>query len=233
MSALHAVRLGRPAGALSRGGRTVRRRLLAVALVLAGAAVGASFLPNGGFWAGLLLGAALCLAVSALDAPARFIDANRRTEHELRLLTRTGWHVGRDLRGRLGNAHHVVAGPAGVFLLGSKALQGRVSIEDGVLVCKDEQSPDNEFTLPKLGRQLGGAAYVLQDRLQEQLGWTVEVRPVVVLWADFPECRGRVGGVTVVSGRQLCEWLREQPHRMAEIDRPAVVGALGALPAAA
>jgi hypothetical protein len=141
--------------------------------------------------------------------------------------------VGRDLRGRPEDGHHVVAGPAGVFLLGSKALQGRVSIEDGVLVCKDEQAPENEFTLPKLGRQLGGAAYELQDRLQEQLGWTVEVRPVVVVWADFPDRRGRIGGVTVVSGAQLREWLRDQPHRLAEIDRPAVVGVLGTVPAAA
>jgi hypothetical protein len=229
---LHAARVGRSAGALSRGGRTGRRSLLAVALVLAVAAGGASFLPNGGFWAGLLVGAALCVAVSAWGAPSRVVDAKRRTEGELRLLSRNGWHVGRDLRGRLGNADHVVGGPGGVFLLGSRALHGSVSIDDGVLVCKDEQAPEDEFTLPKLGRQLAAAAYELQDRLQEQLGWTVEVRPVVVVWADFPKRRGRVGGVTVVSGPQLCEWLREQPHRLAEIDRPAVVGAL-AVPTAA
>jgi hypothetical protein len=207
-------------------------RLLVVAGGLGAVALGAWFLPHGAFWAGLALGAALCLAAAAVGG-GRLVgetqgvrDAGRRTERALAPLRADGWHV------RVEGGGLVVVGPGGVFVVRSVGLDGSAVIEDGVLWSRHEDAPERDATLPNLARQLGDAAYSLQDRTSARLSWLVDVRPVVVLWSDFPAGHGRLGGVHAVAGPQLVEWLREQPRRLAEVDEPAVRAALAAEPAA-
>ena len=102
----------------------------------------------------------------------------------------------------------LVVGPTGAYLLDERRLSGRVSLSDGTLVVRrgeDEASTMNASVESRLragakdARRLLGAA---------NLHW---VRPVVVLWCDFPAQVAEHGGVTYVHGDRLVRWLTEQP----------------------
>lgn len=86
--------------------------------------------------------------------------------------------------------------------------------------------------MPKLPRSIGAAAQAVERRLKSELGWIVDVQPVVVLWADFPAETASLGDVYAVRGDRLAEWLRRQPKRISQEDQHAVRTAAAALPAA-
>ena len=50
----------------------------------------------------------------------------------------------------------------------------------------------------------------------------VFVRPVVVIWGDFPGKVQERGGVTYVAGEHLVEWLEALPPRLSPQDRQAL-----------
>lgn len=226
--------------ALARWRRQVRGRLALGILALAAlGAVGVLLTDIDIFFVGVVSGASLATVIWMRDDPPQFIeswrmgrDGERWTEKELRSLGREGWKVRHDIESRYGNIDHVVVGPGGVFLLNSKNLWGSFAIEEGVLTCHHEIAPMSDYSLPKLEKQMRGAAWGLEERLKAQLGWRVDVRPVVVVWAEFLGCEGRLGQgkVAVVGGRRLREWLREQPVRLAERDRATVAEAVATLP---
>lgn len=227
--------------ALAKWRRQIRRRLaLGVLALLAFAVVGVLLTDIDIFFIGLVSGAAIAMVMWVRDDPPAFIenwrlgrDGERWTETELRSLERDGWHVRHDIDSRYGNIDHVLVGAGGVFLLNSKNLWGSFAIEEGVLSCHHEIAPMSDYSLPKLERQMNGAAFGLEERLKAQLRWRVDVRPVVVLWAEFPAREGRLGQsnkVAVVGGRRIADWLREQPVRLAERDRLTVSAAVAALP---
>jgi hypothetical protein len=228
------------ADALKKWRRQIRGRLALGILALASLGVVGILLTDIDiFFIGVVSGAVIATVIWMRDDPPPFIenwrmgrDGERWTEKELRPLERDGWWVRHDIESRYGNIDHVVTGPGGVFLLNSKNLWGSFAIKDGVLTCHHEIAPLSDYSMPGLERQMGGAAWGLEERLKPQLGWRVDVWPVVVVWAEFPERDGRLekGKVAVVGGRRLREWLREQPIRLAERDRPAVAEAVAALP---
>lgn len=207
---------------------------------MAVAVVGALLTDIDIFFIGVVSGAAIAMVMWVRDDPPPFIenwrlgrDGERWTESELRSLEQDGWSVRHDIDSRYGNIDHVLVGPGGVFLLNSKNLWGSFAIEEGVLSCHHEIAPMSDYSLPKLERQMNGAAFGLEERLKEQLRWRVDVRPVVVLWAEFPAREGRLGQsskVAVVGGRGIADWLRAQPVRLAEKDRLTVSAAVAALP---
>jgi hypothetical protein len=49
-------------------------------------------------------------------------------------------------------------------------------------------------------RRPAAAARDLETQLKDELGWIVDVHPVVVLWAQFPAGEAALGGVAVVRG---------------------------------
>src|SRR5207245_893836 len=107
----------------------------------------------------------------------------RQTAKQLRKLRGEGWLARHDLRDQYGNLDHLVVGPGGVFLLDSKNRWGTFAVEDGVLTCRHDSLPMSDYSMPKLPRKLTAAARALEKRLQSELGWIVDVHPVVVLWA--------------------------------------------------
>jgi hypothetical protein len=83
-----------------------------------------------------------------------------------------------------------------------------------------------------LPRALFGAAAGLRERLKEELGWIVDVQPVVVLVGSFPQTRTAVGRLGYVGVRELVAWLKEQPLRVAPQDVVAIREIVARLPAA-
>ncbi len=93
-------------------------------------------------------------------------------------------------------------------------------------------TPLSNYEMPKLPRSMYGAAKSLQRRIKKELGWIADVKPVIVLWAHFPELDGEIEGVKVIHGTHLTEWLRSQPRRIANVDHAPVTQAVATLPLA-
>lgn len=175
---------------------------------------------------GVGIGGAMALAAYTLDSPPEWIDKWRRGWHgerdtakALRPLERHGWTVVHGLLGRRGDRDHVVAGPAGVFLLETKNLSGRISIEDGTLTVQHGDDPIDSWSSRRLARIVKGAAVDLQRELAHlDVRW---VTPVVVVWGDFPAGRVQANGVVYLTGHALRRWLQEQPAE-GGTDLPAI-----------
>lgn len=213
---------------LNRSWRRRARRLLPLALlpIAAWVALMAILFPHlRQLMIGIGFGAAIALAVDALDSPPEWIDKWRRGWHgerntakALRPLERRGWTVVHGLLGRRGDRDHVVAGPAGVFLLETKNLSGRISIEDGALTVRHGDDPLDSWVKPNFAKAVRGAAFGLQRELARfGVRW---VTPVVVLWGDFPDRLVEADGVIYVEGRGVQRWLEEQPVRGDDPARP-------------
>jgi hypothetical protein len=155
-----------------------------------------------------------------------------RTAKALNPLRGRGWFIRHDVAGKYGNLDHVVVGPGGVYLLDTKNLGGTISVKDGALAVHFQLSPIDDYVYTGLPRAMGGAARGLRDRLQEELGWIVDVYPVVVIHGVFPQRVVSVGRLTYVAVEELAEWLDDQPHRLAAQDQPAVARAVEQLPPA-
>ena len=195
----------------------------------------------GQFSAGMVLGGVVGMAIWVWDSPPNFIenwrmgrDGERWTEKELKNLERDGWLVVHDRASGYydTNFDHVVVGPGGVFLLDTKNRWGSFAIEDGVLSCHHESASQSDYSMPKLERQMAGAAWGLERLLKERVGWIVDVSPVVVLWAGFDAREGTLGKVHVVHGDQLEGWLRTQPVRIAQADIVTIAATVKSLPPA-
>ena len=190
------------------------------------------------FMAGVLTGCALALLLWSWDDPPEIIakwrrgsEGERATAKALKALDRE-WYVRHDLQGRYGNLDHVVVGPGGVFLLDSKNLSGRAEVEDGVLHVRFPDSPIEGNAYPNLSRGLSGAAVDLRERLKAELGWIVDVHPVLALAGSFPQRRVEAGRLAFLAPDELVPWLREQPKRVAAGDVEAIRLVVGRLPAA-
>ena len=191
------------------------------------------------FTAGVLAGGGLTLFLWAWDDPPEVIAkwgrgaaGERMTGKALRGLP-ADWYVRHDLQARYGNLDHVVVGPGGVFLLDSKNLGGRALVENGVLQVRFPESPIDDYACTGLPRTLYGRAAALRERLKADLGWIVEVHPVVVLLGLFPERRAEAGRLAYLQVDELVPWLLEQPTRVAPQDVQAIRRIVSRLPAAA
>lgn len=220
--------------------RAIQLRLMLVVVAFALLALPVSlFTPDGGFGAGLVLGIILGMAAWAWDQPPPFVerwpqgrDGERQTARELKELRRDGWIARHDLRSTHGNTDHLLVGPDDVFVLDSKNPWGTFTIEAGVLTCHHPSLPLSDYSMPKLPRKLAAAARALEQRLQERLGWIVDVHPVLVLWAPFPTRHARLGRVTIMHGNDLVGRCAHSHVASAIHDQLTVSEAVKALPAA-
>jgi hypothetical protein len=113
--------------------------------------------------AGMSATAAMLFISFVRDEPPQHVvnwqrgaEGERKTEKAVRPLERRGWHVEHDIQieGRA-NLDHVVIGPPGVFLLETKNLAGTISFEDGVLVARQFDDPDEVFRYRSLAPERG------------------------------------------------------------------------------
>lgn len=169
------------------------------------------------FWAVAVLlaaGGALAMAVWVRDDPPDLVDrwrrgaeGEQRTGKALEPLLAAGWAVRHDveLDGR-GNVDHILLSPTGAaYVLDSKVLSGRVTLERGVLVQRF--SNGHSRRLHDLGRRMRERAALVAVEWSRRTGKpSPPVRPVVVIWGAFSGS-GEVGGVTYVSGSELASTL--------------------------
>jgi hypothetical protein len=219
----------------------MRIPLLVITAVVALAALLVALLSpwHPAFFSGVLVGAALAMAIWVWDDPPEVIekwrrgaDGERQTGKALHVLTRRGWDARHDLKGKYGNLDHIVSGPGGVFLLDSKNLSGTARIEDGVFSVHFDASPINDYSLTRLPQSMRGAAFGVREQLRKRLGWIVDVVPVVVVCGYFPQRVECCDGVACVSVEALADWLEQQPRRLSERDAAAVAAAISDLPIA-
>lgn len=138
------------------------------------------------------------------------------TEQELRRLG-DGWSIRHDIPNPYGNWDHVAVGPAGVFMIESKRLRGRIKIDDGGLSSGRLRFGRTTFL---------GAAAGLKDALAAEAGRCPWVQAVVAVWGDAPFVPQQRDRVVYVSGAQLADWLKSRPVAIDSERRASLVEAL-------
>jgi hypothetical protein len=128
----------------------------------------------------------------------------------LRALLNHGWTLFNDIDTEHGNIDHVLVGPAGVFMLESKRLAGRVRVEAGQLVVRWHEDPEDGYENDSIAGRARGAAFDLHSRL-DMPGPTPWVQAVVVLWANFDQRSIERDKVAWVRGDQLVTVLADRP----------------------
>jgi hypothetical protein len=152
-------------------------------------------------------------------------EAQRRSRRALESLVRDGWGVAHSvhLPGPL-RIDHLVAGPGGVYLLASRAWDGVVTVDHKGATITPARGPDSAWTARGSHRSLLPTASEAARALTALAGTPIPApRPVVVVWAPFPDRVSVYGGVTYLAGEDLADWLRAQPSRAAS---PRLAGLL-------
>jgi len=183
---------------------------------------------------GFLVGGSFVLWLYAADSVPVNVErwgagaaGERRTERVLRPLQRVGWTVTHDLDlPGAGNIDHLAVGPAGVFVLDSKAWSGVVSVDqDGATI-----TPRDDSDAAWLARGQRRAAARTAARVSRVLAAEVRMavpaaRSVVVVWGTFPQRVAASGGVTYVAGEHLHDWLLGQRSCLNRAELAAVSAA--------
>jgi hypothetical protein len=171
--------------------------------------------------AGALMTSAVALFIFVRDDPPQYVakwgrgaEGERRTERTLRPLERKGWTVEHDIQseGRA-NLDHVLKGPLGVVLLETKNLAGTITFEEGVLVARQFDDPDEVYRYVSLAPRLRGQAKELSSRLLAETGRRTWVTAVAVIWGHFPAGRIEHEKVVYIRGDQLRDWLTSTQGR--------------------
>jgi len=193
-----------------------------------------------GFYSGFGLGVAVAMVILLSDSPPHHIErwrqgaeGERATARALRPLLHDGWELINDIDTGRGNIDHVLIGPAGVFLLESKNLNGLASVHADVLSVRWREDPDDGYEVSQLAPRARAASAKLSRSLAEAGLGRVWVQPVIVLWADFAQRSILPERVAWVQGKSLATVLAQRPARLrpADVARiAAVVRQLGALP---
>jgi Nuclease-related domain len=126
-----------------------------------------------------------------------------------------GWEAEHDVEIGRGNVDHVLTGPAGVFMLESKALWGELRVERGVLHQSFPGQPTKghyDLTSAALWR-----AAEVSRRIGAVAGKGPWVQAVVVLWGDFPQRLVRDDRLVYVHGTELVGWLRSLREAQGEL----------------
>jgi hypothetical protein len=181
--------------------------------------------------AGVAVGVSLTLWLVFRDTPPRYIEqwadgaeGERRAERALASLERTGWTVTHDVQNGHGNYDHIVVGPAGVFLLDSKNLQGIVGVRSGVPHLSRRHDPDAGQARGWIPRRALGDAARLHQQIRRRTGRSPWVHAVVVFWSEFPEGFVEHDSCVYIEGARVCAWLESLPSQLS----PAEVEAIAA-----
>ena len=205
--------------------RQSRARLVGVAVVfaaigVAGSAFDRAWYGRFGVLTGLVWGTVITAWVALRNSPPGFIAywqqgawGEQFTADELAQLPRHDWEIVHDLADHGRNIDHIVAGPSGIFLLDSQNYDGTVRVEgDDLVVTREIDTKHGYRDHGRLGVVRGQAA-ALNRELRNRTGRSAWINPVVVIWATFPERIHEGNGVTVIHGRELAAWLKDQPPR--------------------
>lgn len=208
-----------------RGVRAYRRRirwpLLIVVVPIFAFGIGVMLSHKIDRWslaAGAAIAVGIAFSIYTLGEPPQHVqnwkrgaEGERRTAKALKPLLREGWTVEHDVQkdGRA-NLDHVLTGPPGVFLLETKNLAGAVTVEEGVLVARQFDDPDEIYRYRSLAPRLRGQAKELSARVSAESGRPTWVNAVAVIWGHFPQGLVSYENVTYVHGDQIRAWLRSR-----------------------
>lgn len=165
---------------------------------------------------GFLVGVAMTTYVWAVEPPEWMqhwragADGERRTAAALGDLG-PEWHVVHDVPDGRGNIDHIAVGPAGVFVIETKNLNGKLRIEDEAIVQRFRFGGDGSRV--NAGRYVRGAAARTSEALRDT-GLRLWVRAVVVVWGDLEDAH-HSDRLTILPGDDLASWLRVQPPALA------------------
>jgi len=135
-------------------------------------------------------------------------EAERDTARRLARLPEPLWHVWHDLATKYGNLDHLVVGPAGVFVMDTKAWWGQsLTFEDRQPVLRARHQPERGNRWAKVPASAGASAAAQSRALRSLIGASIRVTPVVVAWADTERVATETGGVTYVRGDAVDQWL--------------------------
>src|SRR5438105_2790651 len=115
----------------------------------------------------------------------------------------SSWAYEHDLPHRFGNWDHVVVGPAGIFLLDTKNMSGRIHARGDEL---------QSGSIRHRGVGLRRSAAALSEALAQRLGKRPWVQPAYVIWGDFAQRRHEANGVAYVRGDELVSWISGLPE---------------------
>jgi hypothetical protein len=225
--------------------RRMRRRLAAISVGLFTLAAAANVLavgaPRSWVWAaGCITGGFIVALMAMRNMPPSYIGnwqlgqwGEKSTARTLKPLLRIGWYAIHDLQHEHGNIDHVLIGPAGVFLLDSKWIEGEAEVYGDGLIVRRIEDPDLTYTNHQgLGVRMRGAAWDLNARIYERSRISQWVTAVVVIHGRFAAEPQTVQKVTYIGAERLVDFLQSQPDRLtpALVDRLAteVTGAFGA-----
>lgn len=128
------------------------------------------------------------------------------------------WDCEHDIEHEHGNWDHVLVGPAGVFLLDSKLLDGAATAGNDAL---------RAGRLVYRGAVFRAGAMNIKRSLERRLAMRAPwVQAVVVVWGRFPQQRHEEDSVVYVHGEQLRPWLSQLPATLNAAQRAAAVAAL-------
>jgi hypothetical protein len=106
---------------------------------------------------------------------------------------------------------HLAVGPAGVFVLDSKAWSGVVTVDSDGATITPRDDPDAAWVARGQHRAAARTAARATRALAAAVGLTVPAAQyVVVVWGTFPQGVAASGGVTHVAGEQLHDWMLGQ-----------------------
>ncbi len=180
------------------------------------------------FW-GLGIGAGVALAVALAQSPPAHIErwrqgaeGERATARALRPLAKSGWVLINDVQRDRGNIDHVLVGPAGVFVLETKNLNGLASVADDVLKVRYRVAADG-YALDRVGTATRGRAASLHVQLRGagvRPGW---LQAVVVIWADFQQRSVESDRTLWIHGKHLRAHVQLLPPRLNSDEIQAIV----------
>ncbi|MGZ4356396.1 MAG: nuclease-related domain-containing protein [Gaiellaceae bacterium] len=165
--------------------------------------------------AGALAATAMAFADFVRGEPPQHIqnwrrgaEGERKTERILRPLGKHGWSIRHDVQkdGRA-NVDHIASGPRGNFLLETKHVTGSVTVDDGCLVVRQFDDPDEVWRYKTLANRVRGQAAELSDQLSKDTGHRTWVQGVVVIWGEFPAKFVEADRLVYIHGEHLRAWL--------------------------
>jgi hypothetical protein len=183
------------------------------------------------FW-GTGLGVGLSVMYWFADSPPHHIErwrqgaqGEKQTAKQLRPLLRDGWVLLNDVESRYGNIDHILVGPAGVFVLETKNLNGVCAVGEGILSVRWREDPTDGYENHSIAPRARAAAAEVAEQLRGQ-GLRQWVQPVVVLWSSFEQTSFKSGKVAWISGKELRASLLKQQPRLTAAEVAKVAGAL-------
>lgn len=158
-------------------------------------------------------------------------DAAQRTDRLLRRLADREWEVISQPSPRVG-VDHVLIGPGGVFAIASKMPEGvgAARVKDGMLWLRKGNDPRADKPGAAINRQALEAAKTLHKEIRARTGRGPIVKPVVVLWCEFPQAVAESSRVSFVRGRDLPDWLAHRPRQLDQQGAAEVAQAVRAIP---